>query len=487
MSRMRPDLGAGFLDTPSAADPVAIMSDEVAGAEYALTDSLSMTLRQLRLIATVVPIAAVVILEVVRYYVLGPVSVGKRLLLDAVSISGILLFAMIIFRFIDAMQARLRRQNEELLALHSAGLAISAELSLDMVLKKVVDQARSLVGARYGAVSVVDRNGRIDQFITSGISPEEREAIGPPPLGHGVLGISLHEGRNLRLKEVREHPASKGFPPNHPMMRSLLAVPISCKGPFRGNIYLSEKEGSAEFNERDQETLVRFAVQAAVAIDNAYLHAQAADLAIAQERLRIAHEMHDGLAQVLGYVNTKVQAADAYLRRGKDEEASAQLRELAVSARQAYTEVREGIVGLRNLPGPDRPLSHVLREYVDRWREQSGVQADLVIEEDLRLRPSAELQLVRILQEALGNVRKHAYASKVRIEVQRRNGKLVASVADDGVGFDPALRTRAEFPRFGLSTMRERAESIGGELTIDSSPGKGATVRFELPVMSEVN
>ena len=84
-------------------DPVAIMSDEVAGAEYALTDSLSMTLKQLRLIATVVPIAAVFILEVVRYFVLGPVPIGKRLLMDAVSVAGILVFSMIIFRFIDAM------------------------------------------------------------------------------------------------------------------------------------------------------------------------------------------------------------------------------------------------------------------------------------------------------------------------------------------------------------------------------------------------
>ena len=475
-----------MISTPLA-NPIAVMSPEVAGAEYALADSLSMTLRQLKLIATLVPIVAVFLLEVVRYFVMGPVPIGKRLLMDAVSVAGILVFSMIIFRFIDAMQSRLRRQNEELLALHGAGLAISAELSLDTVLKKVVDQARSLVGAKYGAVSVVDRNDRIEQFITSGISPEDRAAIGPPPVGHGVLGVVLHEGRHLRLDDVRKHPDSKGFPPSHPVMHSLLAVPINCKGPFLGNIYLSEKEGDREFDERDEETLIRFAVQAAVAIDNAYLHAQAADLAIAQERLRIAHEMHDGLAQVLGYVNTKVQAADAYLRRGKSEEASAQLRELAVSARQAYTEVREGIVGLRSLPGPDRPLAEVLREYIERWREQSGVQTDLTIEGDLRLRPSAELQLVRILQEALGNVRKHSHASKARVGLQRRDGKLVATIVDDGVGFDPTSRTRTEFPRFGLSTMRERAESIGGELTIESAPGKGTTVKFELPMIESLS
>lgn len=473
------------MTTPTAGGAIPLFTRRNGVAEWALSDSLSMTLRQIKLVATFVPIAAVFVLEIVRYFVIGPVPLEKRLVLDAVAITGIVVFSMFIFRFVGGMQDRLRRQNEELLALHAAGLAISAELALDAVLKKVIDQARRLVGAKYGALSVVDRAGRIEQFVTSGITAEERAAIGPPPVGHGVLGVVLHEGEHLRLRDVREHPRSAGFPPNHPVMRSLLAVPIECKGPFLGNIYLSEKIDGSEFAPHDHETLVRFAVQAAVAIDNAYLHSQASDLAVAQERLRIAHEMHDGLAQVLGYVNTKVQAADAYLRRGKSEEASAQLRELAVSARQAYTEVREGIVDLRTLPAADRPLPDVLREYVERWREQTGISADLTIDSDLRLRPSAELQLVRILQEALANVRKHSKASRVRVALQRRDGKLVTTIADDGIGFDPAARHRAEFPRFGLPTMRERAESIGGDLTVDSAPGKGTNVRFELPIVQE--
>src|SRR5205085_10753222 len=122
---------------------------------------------------------------------------------------------------------------------------------------------------------------------------------------------------------------SEGFPPNHPPMRSLLAVPITCKGPFVGNLYLSEKEGGEVFTPGDEESLERFAVQAAIAIDNAHLHRQVDALAIAQERIRIVHEMHDGIAQVLGYVNTKVQAATEYLRREKTDEGLAQLRALA--------------------------------------------------------------------------------------------------------------------------------------------------------------
>ena len=442
--------------------------------EYAL----AMTLNRLRAISILIPVAGVVALELARYALIGTVSWEQRILLDLVYIIAIIAFAAVIFRYVARMQGQLRRRNEELLALHSAGLDVTAELSLDVVLKKVVEQARNLVGAKYGAVSVVDKDNRIVSFITSGITPEQRAAIGPPPVGHGLLGVVLREGQRLRLADLTRHPQSHGFPPHHPPMRSLLAVPIPCKGPFLGNLYLTEGEFTAD----DEETLARFALQAALAIDNAHLHEQVADLAVAQERLRIAHEMHDGLAQVLGYVNTKVQAAEMYLKREKTAEAGAQLRELATSARQAYSDVRESIVGLRTLPGPTRSLADVLREYLDRWEEMSRVSTALRIDAAVQLRPSQELQVVRIVQEALTNVRKHAKATHARVELTREAGKLVVLVADDGLGFNAAARARGEFPQFGLSTMRERAESIGGTLSVSSAPGSGTRVRFELPL-----
>jgi signal transduction histidine kinase len=269
-------------------------------------------------------------------------------------------------------------------------------------------------------------------------------------------------------------------------MRSLLAVPISCKSPFRGNIYVSEKVAGSQFTADDQETLERFAVQAGLAIDNAHLHAQAAEIAVAQERLRIAHEMHDGLAQVLGYVNTKVQAAKHHLKNGRSDDAGVQLDELAISARQAYGDVREGIVGLRTLPGSNRTLGEVLGEFLDHWKSQSGVRTELTIDPDLRLQSSVELQVVRIIQESLTNIRKHAHAKSARVDVNTRDGLLVASIWDDGVGFNPDFVRRGEFPRFGLSTIRERASSIGGSLAIESTPGEGTTVVFTMPAAAAV-
>jgi signal transduction histidine kinase len=182
-------------------------------------------------------------------------------------------------------------------------------------------------------------------------------------------------------------------------------------------------------------------------------------------------------------VNTKVQAAEMYLKRDKTEEAEAQMRELASAARQAYSDVRESIVGLRTLPGPTRNLEDVLQEYLRSWEEMSRVSASLRIDSSVKLRASQELQLVRIVQEALTNVRKHARASHARVEIRREDARLVTTIADDGVGFNAAGRARGEFPQFGLSTMRERAESIGGNLTIDSTPGSGTTVTFDLPVL----
>ena len=454
-------------------------------AQYALPfdgEELLMTLKRLKMIAILLPIVGVIALEVVRFTIVGFVSWEKRVALDLVFVLAIVLFAAMIFRFVDDMQARLKRQNEELLALHSAGLDVTAELSLDVVLKKVVEQAKNLVGAKYGALSVIDREGKIRSFITSGITPEQRQAIGPPPIGHGLLGVVLREGQRLRLGDLSKHPMSYGFPANHPPMHSLLAVPIPCKGPFLGNLYLTEKLLAPEFTADDEETLERFGLQAALAIDNAHLHEQVSDLAVAQERLRISHEMHDGLAQILGYVNTKVQAAEMYLKRDKTDEATAQLRELANAARQAYTDVRESIIGLRSLPGPRQPLGDVLREYLDRWQEMSGVPTALTIEGDIHLLPSAELQLVRIVQEALTNVRKHAKATRASVALRRRNGSVLVTIEDDGVGFESAAARRSEMPQFGLSTMRERAESIGAKLIVESRPGAGSTVRCEVPL-----
>ncbi|MEA2337512.1 MAG: hypothetical protein QOE82_1519 [Thermoanaerobaculia bacterium] len=441
-----------------------------------------MTLRRLRLLTFVTPVVIVLTLEVLRNFTIGVTSFRTRLILDGIVTVAFIAFGSVMVRAISEASKRQRRQNAELLALHGASLDVTAELSLDAVLNKVVERARTLVGARYGALSVANDDGSIQTFLTSGVTAEQRAKIGPPPVGHGLLGVVIREGERLRLPDIGRDPRSHGFPPNHPVMHSLLAVPVTCKAPFVGNLYLSEKEHGSEFTPDDEETLERFAVQAAIAIDNAHLHRQVADLAVAQERLRIAHEMHDGIAQVLGYVNTKVQAATEYIRRNKTDEGLEQLRQLAEAAREAYSDVRESIVDLRTLPGPARSFQDVLQEYVDRWQEQTGITAQLTVDPDVTLPPGNELQLVRIIQESLTNIRKHSRATTASVDVRKRDGKLRLAVTDNGIGFAQGTLSRSVFPRFGLATMRERAESIGATFAIESTPGGGTSVTVDIPL-----
>src|SRR5687768_12126953 len=306
------------------------------------------TVHRLRSIAIGGPLLLLVVVEAAQWLLRPLLSPWvARLVVFALALALLALFYDQVIGRLETLEQRLQRQNRELLELHAAALVVSADLSLDTVLQTIVDRARALLGTRYGAISVVDQSGGISSFVTSGIDEQLRLTIGDPPHGRGVLGVALHAGQRLRLDDISKDPRSVGFPAGHPPMLSLLAVPVVCRVPHRGNLYLSEKEDGGHFTAGDEEVLVRFADQAAVAIDNAYLYGQVRELGAARERLRIAHEMHDGLAQVLAYVNTKAQVVREYLRQGRTDEAQKHLDEFAEAARNLYGDVRQQILELR--------------------------------------------------------------------------------------------------------------------------------------------
>jgi signal transduction histidine kinase len=447
-----------------------------------------MTLTRLKWLAVLAPLLFLAIVEIVRNVVAPELfhAWPGYLLLAGIILLGTLFFAEAIFGIVNRLQERLSRQNRELLELHEAGLSILGERELETVLQRVVDRARDLVGARYGALSLLREEGGIEEFLVTGITPEERALLGPPPAGHGILGVVLIEGATLRLEDLTRDPRAAGFPPHHPPMRSLLAVPVVSHGRVLGNLYLTEKEESPAFDEDDEQTLERFATLAALAIENARLHRQIQAMAVTEERERIAREMHDSLAQVLGYVNTKAQATEALLSSGQTERAIAQLEQLSAASRAAYADVREGILGLRASLSENRDFIQTLEKYLQQWREQSGIAVELLTDpaQDFqpRLSSNAEVQLLRIIQEALANVRKHSGASQARVRLVMDNRELAASIEDDGAGFDPEALGRTGTPRFGLSTMRERAEAIGGALSITSIPAAGTIIAVRIPI-----
>jgi two-component system, NarL family, sensor histidine kinase DevS len=162
---------------------------------------------------------------------------------------------------------------ERMRALVDAGIAMTSELSLDALLQRIVESAASLTGARYAALGVLDPSGiLLERFVTTGVDQETRTLIGELPHGRGILGVLIRDATPLRLRDLGEDPRSVGFPPGHPPMRTFLGVPVSLRGVAYGNLYLTEKEGGAEFTEEDEEAVTLLAAQAAVAVENARLY-----------------------------------------------------------------------------------------------------------------------------------------------------------------------------------------------------------------------
>ncbi len=229
------------------------------------------------------------------------------------------------------------------------------------------------------------------------------------------------------------------------------------------------------FTEPDRALLESFGTLAALALESLRLRAEVQSLGAIKERERLARELHDGLAQSLGvvYAHARSGADESTIRRSLD-------RIAEVSAK-AYEEVRQAIFGLRLACGTN--LAAALSEYLREFTAQTGLPVDLVIEHGraMALSLEAEVQLVRIVQEALANVRRHAQATKAVVRFAVDGEDAVVTIQDDGIGFDVENPSDGQH-HFGLLTMRERAESIGGALLIDSTPEQGTRITARLPM-----
>jgi signal transduction histidine kinase len=369
-------------------------------------------------------------------------------------------------------------------AMSDVVLSIAAELSVEPVLHKLVDAARALASARYAAIgtTAADEDG-FERFVTSGLTAAEIEAIGPLPRWHGLLGALLTDPVPYRTDDITADPRFEYFPSHHPRMRSFLGVPIWAKGDVIGAFYLTDKEGAAGFDEGDQRLIELLAAHAAIAIENARLHELSRELAVAEERNRLARELHDSMNQHLFGL---VLNAEAALTTVRDDPASAeaQLRQVKDLAKSTMEELRALIAGLRPPALEAEGLATTLRKQVDVLRRAHRTAIELTVDGDGRLDLDRAQEALRIAQEALRNALQHAHAGTVEVRLDQRGGGLTLTVQDDGVGFDQSARsTRSR--RLGLTTMRERARALGGTVRIESAPGAGTTVRLEVPEKPE--
>jgi signal transduction histidine kinase len=227
--------------------------------------------------------------------------------------------------------------------------------------------------------------------------------------------------------------------------------------------------------------------QMALAVRNAQLYTQLSQMAVLEERYRLSREFHDGLAQTLGYLGLQSERLEQLLKEGLVETAVSESAEMRRSIRAAYVDVREAIDGLRLGMGAVGQFAARLREYTTEFTRQTGVHVVFTaVPDQIDIPPDKALQLLRIAQEALTNVRKHAQADEVDVRLRQLDGELQLTIIDDGCGFPDSLPVERQYRSYGLASMRERTESLGGTLTVATQPGQGTRITVAVPVAQPV-
>jgi signal transduction histidine kinase len=356
-------------------------------------------------------------------------------------------------------------------------LAVASQLSVRDVLQMIVRSARSLVDARYAALGVPDERDSFAEFVVDGISARQQAEIGPLPRQHGMLGVMLREGKPLRLDDIRADPRFWGWPAAHPELTDVLAVPIRDGSNVIGFIFAACKRAPGGFTDRDERTLSLFAAHAAIALTNARLYERGRELSVLEERARLARDLHDAVSQKLFSVRAKARAAAMLVPRDPAR-AATEIDSVAALAGEAHAELRAVIDGLAPPDLAASGLAGSVRGYAVLAGRTYGKAVRVQAGELPELDGQRETVLYRVAQEAISNALRHSGSQDVWVRLSARKRAVVLEVADHGKGFDPAVRRGG----VGLSSMRERAASVGGTLTIRSSPDGPTTIRLSVPV-----
>ena len=388
--------------------------------------------------------------------------------------------------FVHAMaRVRASRAERQLAALDQAVRGISGELDVDRVLQHITDRVRELVDAEYAAIGIVDDSGAIERFITSGISAEERTAIGDLPRGHGLLGLIIRENRAYRIPTIAEHPESYGFPPNHPPMSSFLGLPITNREQAVGRLYLTNKRSAEAFSESDQELVEMFALHAGIAIENARLHRQVQRLAIVDERDRISRELHDNVIQSIYGQTLSLDDVPELVDQDPDE-ARRRVDDSIDALHAVIRDIRNFIFGLRPVLLESGSLAEGVEHLATELRRNGGVEVRVEIDDATamlaRLPIETVAELLAITREALSNVARHANATTCEVRVSTEDG-ISLEIVDDGRGYDAAAGPARG--HLGLANLRSRAEGLGARLELTSTPGRGTRMIVRLDARSE--
>jgi signal transduction histidine kinase len=367
--------------------------------------------------------------------------------------------------------AKLRRVLE-------ATLMLEADLELPALLRHVIDEARSMTGARYGALGVLNQDRTaLAEFITVGLGDDEEERLGPRPTGQGVLGLLILEPRPLRLANLGSHPDSYGFPPNHPPMTSFLGVPIKMREEVYGNLYLTDKIGWSEFTRDDEALVEALALAAGVAVENARLHQRAEEAAIYEDRNRLARDLHDTVIQRLFAVGLSLQSmASAAEQTGLADRLAAAISDIDDTIRQVRTSIFE-------LGSPGAGVRASILALVRDLTPVTGFAVQVFFDGpiDSAVPDHVAEDLLATVREAVTNIGRHAQATEASVALSVRDGLCCLRVIDNGHGI---AVTGKGGGGLGLTNLRRRAEKLDGHFVIETAEAGGTSLTWQVPVSS---
>jgi signal transduction histidine kinase len=367
--------------------------------------------------------------------------------------------------------AKLRR-------LMDAVLMIESDVELPVLLRHLVEEATTLVGARYGALGVLNqtRTG-LEEFVTVGLSDTDEAAIGSRPTGRGVLGLLITDPEPLRLRDLATDPESYGFPAHHPPMQSFLGVPVRFRSDaVYGNLYLTDKLGEDSFSDEDEALAEALALAAGIAIENTRLHDRVRVLSVLDDRDRIARDLHDRVIQRIYAVGMTLQGSTKLPELGQVIE---RVNKAVDDLDSTITEIRTAIfeLGDSDVPGG---LRHGVLELASELAPTLGSRPDVTFAGavDNAIPQRIADHLLAVLREALTNAGKHAQASEFGVHLAV-DDHVTLEVIDNGIGIST---TSVDGGGMGLVNLRHRAEKLSGTLEVQTAQGGGTSLRWRVPI-----
>lgn len=363
-----------------------------------------------------------------------------------------------------------------------ARMVMDATEADDLVtmLKRIAEVTRELVGAKYAALGVPDGHGGLRHFQVSGMSTDEIAMIDHPPIGHGLIGVIMHEREVVMLENMRQHPRSVGFPDGHPSMTSMLGVPVQVGEQLFGMLYLTDKENGEPFDIYDQWTVETLAGYAALAIADTQLRENEHRLTLLEERQRIGMELHDGIIQSLYALGMHLD-----LVRFSSDTNPQKFQPVIDGLNTVIEDIRSYIMNLKVTQNKQRTCYELVEDVVARLYVPPHVNMSIEVPDVYPPLKANEIDsLCLMMQEALSNALRHSHAKRIGVRVQQNEFFFYLTIFDDGRGFDTQTHAHQNGTShgLGLKNMRERAIQHGGAVEIRSQPDKGTSIIIKLPV-----